>query len=234
LATEFTPSEVMEERPFKIYPMIYRDWAEQNGIPQPPLEQSDLFQFEPQAVIREPLVGSTVGGVVTVFGSANVPGFANYELQYGISHDPGAFSLAIWGPVGSPVENGVLGQWDTRGLFPGPHTLRLLVRDQFGSEYESRIQLFVLNEEETPTPTPTPTATPTETPAPLDAAKPTPAPIQEEPTPTWTPAPPPPTEPGPEPTPEPTATWTPPPPPAEEATPTWTPSWTPPPTNEGG
>lgn len=238
LATEFTPSEVMEERPFKIYPLIYREWAEQNGIPQPPQEQSDLFQFEPQVVIREPLVGSTVGGVVNVSGSANVPGFASYELQYGISHDPGAFSLAIWGPVSSPVEGGFLGPWDTRGLFPGPHTLRLVVRDQFGSVYESRIPLFVLNEEETPTPTPTVTPTETPTPAPLDAAKPTPAPLQETATPTWTPAPQPPVEATPEPppgtTPEPTATWTPPPPPAEEATPTWTPSWTPPPPSEEG
>ena len=67
-------------------------------------------------------------GVLPVFGSAAIPGFAAYELQYGISHDPGAFSPPISGPFGAPVINGQLGTWDTTGLGNGPHTLRVLVR----------------------------------------------------------------------------------------------------------
>lgn len=194
LATEFTPAEAIEERAFKVYPEEYRQWAEANGIPQPPSEQSDVFTSEPKVGMREPAQGATVQGVVNVVGSANVPGFASYELQYGISHDPGAFSQPIWGPIGTPVEDGVLGQWDTSGLESGPHTLRLVVRDQFGNAYESRVQLMVENsppvvEEPTPTWTPEVVATPTWTPEVV--ATPTWTPLPEvQPVPTATPLPP--------------------------------------------
>ena len=165
----------IEEKPFKVYPPEYREWAEKNGTPQPPTEASDLFTFAPVVNIQQPLEGAAVAGIVQVVGSADISSFANYELQYGISFDPGAFSAAIWGPVGTPVRDGVLGQWDTRGLFNGPHTLRVLVRDSFGNQIESRVRVTVNN----PTPTPelpTPTFTPTWTPVPV-----------EEPTATFTP-----------------------------------------------
>jgi hypothetical protein len=198
LATEFTPAEMIEERPFKIYPEPYRQWAEQHNIPQPPREQSDLFTSEPNAAIREPVEGAVLQGTVTVMGSANVPGFANYEIQYGVSHDPGAFSAAIWGPVGDPVEENILGYWDTSTLFPGPHTLRLVVRDQFGNEYERRVRVFVeavAAAEPTLTPTwtpipveeiPTETPIPAETPIPLETVVP---PETEQPPPAETPIP---------------------------------------------
>ena len=139
LANEFTPADQIEERVYKIYPLPYREWAEQNGIPQPPL--AALTTPEPgqvQVGIVDSPEGMIVSGVVTVVGSANVPDFAAYELQYGISHDPGAFSLAIYGPVNSPVANGQLGWWDVSSLENGPHTLRLLVRDTHGRIYEAR------------------------------------------------------------------------------------------------
>ncbi len=192
LATEFTPPELIEEKVFKVYPEPYKQWAEENGIPQPPSEASDVFTSEPQAAINLPVEGAVVQGVVEVRGSANVPGFANYELQYGISHDPGAFSPAIWGPVGAPIENDVLGYWDTTALIPGPHTLRLVIRDQFGNEYERRVRLFV---EAAAPPTPVeiaPTLTPTwtpiaaetplpiETPIPLETVSPEPSPTPAE------------------------------------------------------
>jgi 1A family penicillin-binding protein len=185
LATEFTPVELIEERAFKIYPPEYRAWAEANGIPQPPTEESDVFISEPQISIDQPGLGSVVHGIVTVVGTANVPGFASYELDYGVSHDPGAFSAPIWGPVPAPVENGILGHWDTSGLGEGPHTLRLVVRDQFGNAYESRIQLFVEHPQpepvpEEPTPTPVPVETEeTPTPVPVEIA-PEPEPVEPE------------------------------------------------------
>ena len=185
LATEFTPAEAIEERVFKIYPEPYRQWAEENGIPQPPSEQSDVFTQEPNASIALPVEGAVLQGVVEVRGSANVPGFANYELQYGVTHDPGAFSAAIWGPVGNPVENDILGYWDTSTLQPGPHTLRLVIRDQFGSEYERRARVFI---DAAPPPTALPTLTPTWTPVPVEVP-PTATPIPVEVAPTATPIP---------------------------------------------
>ncbi len=180
-AGEFTPSQQVEEKVFKVYPEQYRAWAESHGIPQPPAEESALFDFAPEVQITQPGEGENVRGVISVVGVANVPAFASYELQYGISHDPGAFSGAIWGPIGQPSSGGILGQWDTATVANGPHTLRLVVRDSFGNSYESRVRLFVDNPAATvtPTPLPSPTWTPTWTPTP-EAAAPTPLPLPTE------------------------------------------------------
>ncbi len=161
-AGEFTPAELVEEKVFKVYPAEYRAWAESHGIPQPPLDENTIFNFAPEVNITQPADGESVQGVISVVGVANVPAFTSYELQYGISHDPGAFSAAVWGPVDQPSTGGILGQWDTQSLANGPHTLRLFVRDSFGNSYESRVRLVVENAQ--PTVTTTPTATPTETP----------------------------------------------------------------------
>ena len=236
LANEFTPPDAVEEKVFKIYPPEYRDWAEANGIPQPPIDPDAVFDFAPELFIRAPVEGEIVSGVVAVFGTANTPNFRSYELQYGVSHDPGAFSPPISGPFGAPVWDGFLGEWDTRGLGEGPHTLRLVVYDQFGGVYERRVRVFVAPATPTPQPTatwtpPPPTDTPvpwpTETPTPWPTEAPTATPTETPwptpelftPTPTETPteiptATPLPVEPTPEelPSPEPTPTWTPEPP----------------------
>ena len=176
VANEFTPADQVEERVFKVYPVQYREWAIQHGIAQPPIEAivapPTPAPGELQLLISSPTEGATVRGVVSIFGSASIPGFSSYELQYGISHDPGAFSAPISGPFGAPVVNGQLGTWDVSGLGNGPHTLRLLMRASNGVQYETRVRVFVDNAP--PTEPPAPTATWT----------------NEPPTPTWTPEPP--------------------------------------------
>jgi hypothetical protein len=179
-----------------------------------------------QLAITSPGEGESVRGVLPIFGSASLPGFASYELQYGISHDPGAFSPPFSGPVGAPVISGQLGTWDTTGLGNGPHTLRLLLRASNGAQYETRVRVFVDNTRPTDMPAPTPTWTPeaptlepptvlppTETPWPTDTPLPPDTPVL----PTDTPLPPeeppvdaPPVE-------------APPAEPTFDATPTWTP-----------
>ena len=187
-AGEFTPAELVEEKAFKVYPPEYREWAERNGIPQPPVDKNSIFDFPPEVQITQPAEGAGVQGVISVVGVANVPAFAAYELQYGISHDPGAFSGAIWGPINQPSTGGILGQFDTTTLENGPHTLRLVVRDNFGTLYESRVRLLVENPAATPTATAsaTPTWTPTWTPTPTLTPA---APPGPEPTATETPVP---------------------------------------------
>jgi membrane peptidoglycan carboxypeptidase len=237
LATEFTPADQVEERVFKIYPAEYRAWAEAHGIPQPPADAPPVTDpSQVQVAIVDPPDGMQVSGVVPVFGSANVPEFASYELQYGESHDPGAFSTPIYGPVGGPVVNGQLGQWDTTGLQNGPHTLRLLVRDQRGGQFEARVRVFVENRPpEEPTLEPTPTWTPevivpTEVPTQMPTLPPPPPPtatlppVPDTPTavpPTIEPPTPTPMEPDPTPVePNPTAALPTPEQPPQDATPT--------------
>lgn len=214
LATEYTPADQIEERVFKIYPAELRDWAVQHGIPQPPPGAvTPVNPADYQLVISSPAEGSTVRDVVPVLGSALAPNFASYELQYGISHDPGAFSPAIYGPVNAPVVNGQLGFWDTRGLDNGPHTLRVLVRDSHGGQFEHRVHVMVDNSaQSTATPEAPPTATwtpepptftaepPTATAAPPTPEPPTPAPTASPASPTETAPAPPPTDAPPPPT----------------------------------
>ncbi len=227
LATESTPADQVEERTWKVYPLEYREWAIQHGIEQPPFIPPMLDPSRPteplppetappetappvqvDLSIIEPREGDTVGGLVTVYGTVNVPNLAGYELQYGESHDPGAFSPPVAGPYGGTVINGPLAQWDTSALNEGPHTLRLLARDQSGAEYEARVRLFVLPPAPpVPTDTPTPPFTPvpefwTPEPPPVEPPPVEPPPVEPPPveppptdtpvigiemTPTWTP-----------------------------------------------
>jgi hypothetical protein len=195
LATETTPEEMVEEKVFKLYPPEYRQWAEEHGIAQPPSDASDVFDFAPEVVIRSPVDGEVVDGIVTVAGIANAPAFASFELQYGVSHDPGAFSQPVAGPFGQPVIDGELGRWDVSGLDNGPHTLRLVVRDTYGNEYDSRVRVFVSHATPMATVQPTFTWTPesiaTETPVAVPpTATETPLPVEpptNTPEPTWTP-----------------------------------------------
>jgi penicillin-binding protein 1C len=168
LANQFTPADQVEERVFKVYPEAYRKWAEEHGIPQPPQNPNESVQTAFDLVVRSPYEGETVGQFVTVIGSANLANLAAWELQYGVSHDPGAFSAPFSGPFEQPVIDGVLGEWNTTGLGDGPHTLRLLARDRDGSQYETRVRVFVAQPTATAeiilTPTWTPELTPSETP----------------------------------------------------------------------
>jgi hypothetical protein len=215
LANEFTPPDAIEERAVKVYPERYRAWAEANGMAQPPVQQPTDPANQPQLAIRVPFEGETVGGVVPVYGTVNVPNLASFELQYGESHDPQAFSAPVSGPYGGQVIDGPLGQWDTSGLREGPHTLRLVARDAAGGVYETRVRLFVGPQQPPAEPTSVPVFEPTPVPVVTEAAPPpTPEVIV---LPTDTPVVVPPTD-----TPTPEG------PPTEE--PTLTPTWTP----EGG
>ena len=60
LATEFTPAGAIEEKVFKVYPDEYRAWAEEHGIPQPPRDESEAFQFAPNVGIRQPVEGEVL------------------------------------------------------------------------------------------------------------------------------------------------------------------------------
>ncbi len=244
LATEYTPADQVEERVYKVYPLEHREWAIQHGIAQPPIGAvavpPTLQPDEIQVAITSPTDGATLSGVVPIFGSAAIPGFASYEVQYGISHDPGAFSPPISGPFGAPVIDSQLGTWDVTGLGNGPHTLRVLVRADTGAQYEGRVRVFVDNTPPPATPEPTPTWTlvpptatlepptptfelilPTETPTAVPTETPTAVPTEvptEMPTAAPTDTLPAPSGEGLTATPEPTL-----PDPGSEATPTWTP-----------
>jgi 1A family penicillin-binding protein len=173
LATEFCPENLVEEKYFQVYPPDGREWAEQHGIPQPPTETCTLHAGPAQVAIFQPLEGEQVEGIVPVVGRANMPDFSHYIVEYGVTHDPGGWG-AVSGPNNTPVESGLLAQWETRGLHNMGHTLRVLVFDHQGTVVEARVHVVVANPIPTPSPTPLPTSTPLPTPTPTATATPGP------------------------------------------------------------
>jgi hypothetical protein len=121
------------------------------------------IRISSQVTLLGPTEGMVVSGQVPVYGNASVPEFASYQLEYGISHDPGAFSLPIYGPVNTPVINAQLGWWDVSGLDERPaHAAAARVRRarralrRRGCASSSRIPAAHARTEMTPTWTPEP------------------------------------------------------------------------------
>ena len=107
--------------------------------------------------------------------------FSFYRLHYGAGSAPSSLR-PIGNPVDQPVENGVLGTWDTAPLLTGEYTVQLTVYDTSGGTTITRVLVNVL-----PAPTPTPllqqpvrVPVAGETPTPSDDdAGPTPTPLPE-------------------------------------------------------
>jgi hypothetical protein len=118
----------------------------------------------PRAAITAPVDGQEVRGVVSITGSANHPEFNRYELA--ISPDPNPNDAwQVFNTTNLPVDNNVLGLWDTSTAADGTWALRLRVvrKDSNYDEVVVRgLRVSNLGPASTPTPlasetTPTPT-----------------------------------------------------------------------------
>jgi len=143
-------------------------------------------QSEDGVRIDAPANGASVVGSVEMRGravTADPSRFSFYRLHYGAGSSPS--SLRPIGAAGDrPVENGVLGTWDTAPLFQGEYTLQLTVYDTSGGTSTASVVVNVL-----PAPTPTPrnqpsfiVPAPEQTPqTPDEETGPTPTPLPELP-----------------------------------------------------
>ncbi len=138
-----------------------------------------------QSGITYPPETEVLRGSVQIKGAAVHQDFWKYELAAAPQGTQNWFNIA---GSETPVQNGVLGIWDTRTVPDGAYTIRLRVVRRDGNYDEYFVQKIIVANTtpvETPTPetTPTPTATPTPKP-------PTATPVQLTPNiPTPTPAP---------------------------------------------
>ncbi|MEJ2013319.1 MAG: hypothetical protein P8X64_13970 [Anaerolineales bacterium] len=90
------------------------------------------------ATIRSPEMNSTVRGEIEFRGTADIPNFAFYKLEY---HDlrPESTWLAIWASNAPVCESGcsedgdLLGTWDTTLVNPGQYAVQLVVTDTQGN-----------------------------------------------------------------------------------------------------
>ena len=174
-------------------------WAANRGIDvpvmPPPTESCDPNQPRPTVVISFPPDNMTgVEGTLPIRGQISMPDFNRYEVRYGVSHDPQAFSqpLAVE-TVQQPNADSPLAQIDTRQFENGPYTIRLTAIDNFGRSVTRDVRITVNNPAPTAQPTsmPTPTLAPSPTPG-AAGATPQPGNIVPQPTlaptltPTWT------------------------------------------------
>jgi hypothetical protein len=99
-----------------------------------------------QVMISEPENGSTVGGVVSIVGTAQAPNFGFFKYEVQRAGDP------IWLTILAVREAKLdeeLGPWDTRALPAGDYQLRLEVTDNEGNSLPPCvIQIRVENPEE--------------------------------------------------------------------------------------
>jgi 1A family penicillin-binding protein len=205
-ANEFCPDSVYETSFFTLLVsgaadvlererLLAQNWLEQTGVGQawagqrniaiplklPPEQACDPNIPRPEVSISQPTANSEISGLVEIRGTAKGPNFAGYQVEWGISHDPGGWGI-IQERRPNQVENDLLATWDISELdYSGPVTIRVLI---FGPDnpatpeddpaiLESRVLLNLLALTPTPTPTGTVTQTPTPTPTQTGTPEPT-------------------------------------------------------------
>ena len=149
------------------------------GLPIPATRADDNVRID------APANGERVIGRIEVRGRATTADptrFSFYRLYYGAGSSPSSLR-PIGGSSDKPVEDGVLGTWDTAPLFQGEYTLQLSVYDTAGGTTTTSVVVTVL-------PAPTPTSRnlpsvlvppPEQTPNPDEDTGPTATPLPELP-----------------------------------------------------
>ncbi len=79
--------------------------------------------------ISDPPQDGSLAGIATIRGSADIPAFGFYKLEYA-PPDQETWQAILAGDT--PVVEGELGQWNTTPLVPGLYRLRLVVTDNQG------------------------------------------------------------------------------------------------------
>jgi hypothetical protein len=108
----------------------------------------------PSAAITAPVDGQELRGVVTITGSANHPEFNRYELAFGPDPNP-KDAWQVFNTLQLPVDNNVLGLWDTSAVADGMWALRLRVVRK-DSNYDEVVVRGLRVSNQGPAGTPTP------------------------------------------------------------------------------
>jgi len=148
LATIFTPSDMLEEKVYLVVPPLAVAWASNAGLPIPPDTYDVIYADKPISLdvrIISPQTFDHVNGQIRFTGSASGPGFSYYRLQVGQGLNPQQW-IQIGEDVNEPVENGLLGIWETKGL-EGLYVIQLLVVRQDQQVERDILQVTIDNTE---------------------------------------------------------------------------------------
>jgi hypothetical protein len=141
------------------------------GGPPGPLAYAQVTPV-PDVVIVSPQPGEALQGVVAIRGRTTVSGFKSAEILFGYANDPSQTWFFITEST-SPVEAGLLTEWDTSTLTDGDYTLRLVVNRTNGSRAIVIVPgLRIRNYSPVETDTPMPVFTPTASATPLPGSNP--------------------------------------------------------------
>lgn len=114
---------------------------------------------ETRLEIISPREGERLRGRVPIIGSAQVPDFQFYKVEFGLGPNP-----TQWSVIGilheQPVINGQLEVWDTTALPDDVYTLKLTGVRRDGNWQDVQVRNVVIANR-APEPTPTPDVTPT-------------------------------------------------------------------------
>ncbi len=148
LATVFTPLEIVEERTYLDVPPEAQAWALAAGLELPPGEYDTIRapRVLPDVHFSSPELFDILSGKVSLRGTATGEGFASYRLEAGQGVNPREW-LQIGETASHPVEEGVLGVWDTYGLKDGLYAVRLMVVRADQQVQSAVIQITVDNTE---------------------------------------------------------------------------------------
>jgi hypothetical protein len=101
------------------------------------LESEGVGCLNPDATLSSPQDGESVSGTVKILGTANIPNFAFYKVEY-LSMTPDASWLTVSAGTQPVCEDKCeiseeLGSWDTSLVSPGEYGFRLVVTDAEGN-----------------------------------------------------------------------------------------------------
>jgi len=88
-------------------------------------------------VITQPILSQTLTGLAEIRGTASDTNFENYRLEFSSNTLP-----YTWTEIASsskPVNNGILGVWNTAAVPDGEYILRLIVNDRAGNSLQNTI-----------------------------------------------------------------------------------------------
>ena len=147
LATEACPADQVHDIAVTDLGPEWDAWAQSHGYVTPAREPCAVHSgqsagggsVQGQVTIQAP--ERSLATVIAVRGSALLPEFAQYQVL--VRREASDAWQPLTPAITSPVENGLLVQWDASALPPGRYTLRLVVRDQQGHELtaETTIEL---------------------------------------------------------------------------------------------
>ena len=126
LATVFTLPQLIEERVYLVVPSDARSWAEGAGLAIPP-SNYDVIQaprLDPNVNIAAPGLFAEITGDAKIQGTAAGDNFVSYRVLVGQGLNPQDWIQVAEG--NQPVTNGLLAEWNTKGL-SGLYAIQLQV-----------------------------------------------------------------------------------------------------------